>query len=157
MPATVEDYLDALAPLVARLVGAVHDEGPDDITGALIACRALPAPHQIDPQAAIPIMLAAMVDPDKRPSELLAWTGQLVGRTTGDTAAANPLAVEMTLAGHLPAHALNRAEIDEAVDELLRRGWTQDDIRDHLQAEPRDADAWVRASRARTKRAKQAA
>jgi hypothetical protein len=153
MPTPVETYLDTLAPLVARLIGAVHDEGPDAITGALIACRALPAPHEINPADAIPVMLAAMVDPTRRPSELLAWTADLIGRgTTGDPAA-NDLAVEMALAGKLPAHALNQPEIDAVIDELLRRGWTQPDIRDHLQAEARDADAWVRASRARAKRA----
>lgn len=157
MHTTPAQYLDNLAPLVARLIGAVHDEGPDAINGALIACRALPAPHEINPDSAIPIMLAAMVDPTRRPSDLLAWTADLVGRTNTTPTTPNPLAVEMSLSGLLPAHALNQAERDAVIDELLRRGWTTPDIRDHLDADARDTDLWVRASRARTKRAKQAA
>ena len=153
MPANPrETYLENLAPLLARLVGTVHDEGPAAIHQALIACRALPAPHDIDPATAIPIVLAAMVDPTRRPSDLLAWTSGLLGHDHLPAPDTNELAIAMAIAGVLPAHQLERADIDAVVDELLRRGWTEGDIRDHLHADPRDADNWVRASRARTKR-----
>ena len=51
----------------ARLVGAVHDEGPD-VVAALLADA--PA-GRLD---AVCVALAAMVDPDRTPGELLAWT-----------------------------------------------------------------------------------
>lgn len=153
MPSPSETYLENLVPLLARLVAAVHDEGPAAIINALIACRALPAPHDINPADTIPIILAAMVDPTRRPSDLLAWTTALLGHNNLPEPGPNDVAIAMGVAGLLPAHALTDDERAAVVDELLRRGWTQADIRDHLQAEARDAEQWVRASRARTKRA----
>lgn len=61
------DLAEALVPVAARLVAVVHDEGPDAVTAALAAVPA----GRLD---ALCVVLAAMVDPDGRPSELLAWT-----------------------------------------------------------------------------------
>lgn len=56
-----------LVPIAARLVGTVRDEGADAVADLL---REVPG-GRFD---ALSVVLAAMVDPDRTPRELLAWT-----------------------------------------------------------------------------------
>ncbi|HMM95378.1 hypothetical protein [Phycicoccus sp.] len=65
-PEALGDLAEALVPVAARLVGAVHDEG---ITGVSRVLADLDPNHR----TALCVVLAAMVDPDRTPSELLAW------------------------------------------------------------------------------------
>ena len=56
-----------LVPLAAELVGTVRDFGPEDVADVL--ARVPDGRHD-----ALAVVLAAMVDPDARPRQLLAWT-----------------------------------------------------------------------------------
>lgn len=60
------DLAESLVPVAEQLVGAVHDDGPAAI-GRLFAV--VPPGHL----PALCVVLAAMVDPDKRASEMLGW------------------------------------------------------------------------------------
>jgi hypothetical protein len=62
-----EALADALVPLAAELAATVRDFGPEDV--AAVLARVPDGRHD-----ALAVVLAAMVDPDARPSELLAWT-----------------------------------------------------------------------------------
>lgn len=66
-------YAEKLLHLSARIVGAVHDEGPDAISRAIDLALIEPAPDGVDPVQALVTVLAAQVDPDKRFSQSLAW------------------------------------------------------------------------------------
>jgi hypothetical protein len=61
------DLADSLVPIAAELIGVVHDYGPADV--AAVLARVPDGRHD-----ALAVILAAMVNPDARPSELLAWT-----------------------------------------------------------------------------------
>jgi DNA-binding NarL/FixJ family response regulator len=61
------DLAQELVPIAAQLVATVRDYGPDDVKAIL--ARVPDGRHD-----ALAIVLAAMVDPDERPSKLLAWT-----------------------------------------------------------------------------------
>jgi DNA-binding NarL/FixJ family response regulator len=61
------ELADSLVPLAAELVGTIRDFGPEDV--AAVLARVPDGRHD-----ALAVVLAAMVDPDKRPRELLAWT-----------------------------------------------------------------------------------
>jgi len=63
---TTADITDDLVPLAAELIGCVRDYGPDAVAGVL--ARVPEGRHD-----ALAVVLAAMVDPDARPTELLAW------------------------------------------------------------------------------------
>jgi hypothetical protein len=65
---TMEELAETLVPIAAELVGTVRDYGPDDVAEVL----ARVPEHRFD---ALAVVLAAMVDPDARPAELLAWVG----------------------------------------------------------------------------------
>lgn len=56
-----------LVPFAARLVAAVRDDGPADVAALLAAVPE--GRHD-----ALAVVLAAMVDPDRTPAQLLAWT-----------------------------------------------------------------------------------
>jgi DNA-binding NarL/FixJ family response regulator len=58
---------EALVPLAAELVGTVRDFGPDAVAAVLARVPA-------NRHDALAVVLAAMVDPDQSPSNLLAWT-----------------------------------------------------------------------------------
>ena len=58
---------EALVPLAAELVGTVRDFGPDAVADVLARVPA-------NRHDALAVVLAAMVDPDQSPSNLLAWT-----------------------------------------------------------------------------------
>jgi hypothetical protein len=60
------DLAERMVPVAAQLVGAVHDDGPDEVAAILRKIR----PQQYD---ALAVVLAAMVDPELTPAELLAW------------------------------------------------------------------------------------
>lgn len=60
-----ETEAESLVPLAAELVATIRDYSPDD-TARVLA--------RVPDMSALAIVLAAMVDPDARPSELLAWT-----------------------------------------------------------------------------------
>ena len=65
-PDAYGDLAENLVPIAGQLVGAVHDEG----VGAV--ARVLSQVHP-DHMYALAVVLAAMVDPDSPPSELLGW------------------------------------------------------------------------------------
>ena len=73
---TNEALAEALVPLAAELVGTVRDYGPSDIADVL--ARVPEGRHD-----ALAVVLAAMVDPDARPHQLLAWVdlGPVPSRT----------------------------------------------------------------------------
>lgn len=56
-----------LVPTAAALIGVVYDHGPDAVNAVL---RRIPDTSRDE----LLVLLAAMVDPDRSPSELLAWT-----------------------------------------------------------------------------------
>lgn len=68
-PEELGDLATEMVPVASRLVGAVHDDKVSDV--ALILDEARIA----DPwrRNALLVVLAAMVDPDRRPRDLLAW------------------------------------------------------------------------------------
>ena len=60
------DLAEAMVPLAAALIGAVHDEGAEQVARVL----SVVAPENLP---ALCVVLAAMVDPDMSPGDLLAW------------------------------------------------------------------------------------
>jgi hypothetical protein len=64
------DLAEALVPIAARLVATVHDEGPRAVAKLL---RKVPDGRH----DALAVVLAAMVNPNRSPRELLAWTESL--------------------------------------------------------------------------------
>ena len=66
-PDDLGDLAETMVPVAQRLVGAVHDDGPGEVARAL-AGR---SPQEL---YALIVVLAGMVDPNRTPSELLAWT-----------------------------------------------------------------------------------
>ena len=61
------DLAESLVPIAAQLIGCVRDFGPQDV--AAVLAKVPDGRHD-----ALAVVLAAMVDPDARPSQLLAWT-----------------------------------------------------------------------------------
>lgn len=68
-----EDYALQLLHLSARIVGAVHDEGPDAISKAIDQALIVEAPAGVDPVQALVAVLAAQVDDRLRHSQSLGW------------------------------------------------------------------------------------
>jgi hypothetical protein len=64
-----EDLAEALVPTALHLVGAVHDDGPDAVHEVI---GELPAEHL----PALLVVVAAMVDPTRTPTQLLGWVEQ---------------------------------------------------------------------------------
>jgi hypothetical protein len=62
----MDDLAERMVPVAMRVVGAVHDEGAGAVARAL-------APLTPQERIAVTVVLAAMVNPDRTPSELLAW------------------------------------------------------------------------------------
>lgn len=65
---TLETVETTLIPLAAELIGTIRDYSTDDVAAVLDRAEV--------PQEARPlvVVLAAMIDPDASPRELLAWT-----------------------------------------------------------------------------------
>lgn len=70
-----ELYAEQLLHLSARIVGAVHDDGPDELLEHLAAALAVPAPPGVDPVVALVTVVAAQVDPEASESVRLGWLG----------------------------------------------------------------------------------
>lgn len=102
---------DALVPLAAELVATVRDYGPDDV--AAVLARVPEGRHD-----ALAVILAAMVDPDASPRQLLAWTGEPVQSRAFTPAAYN---VKNLSAVAMGRHAERRAEIARLTREGLTR------------------------------------
>jgi hypothetical protein len=63
------DQADTLIPIAASIIGCVHDYDRED-TGAVLNSEGI-----VDPKArALIVTLAAMVNPNATPGDLLAWT-----------------------------------------------------------------------------------
>lgn len=110
-----------LIPLAAELVATVRDYGPDDV--AVVLARVPNGRHD-----ALAVVLAAMVDPDQKPSRLLAWTrGGPVQSRDSDRRTPRHLQVKAVKAPHpnmvrrsevarLSALGLSAGEIAERLD-----------------------------------------
>lgn len=68
-----DQYAVALVPLAARLVGAVRYEGRTGSRALFDQLRRIQPPTGVHPAEALACVLAAMVDVDRSPQELLAW------------------------------------------------------------------------------------
>jgi hypothetical protein len=146
---TPEQYCEDLTVIAMRLVGAVHDEGPEAVAAALAAARDLPAPHGTDPNAALAVVLAAAIPTDRTRTQLWGWT---LGIPTDSIAAriptgrqANAFAVEMALAGHLSLKALSPAEQRTVINTLAAREWPNAAIAAHLDSSAHTVAAIRRA------------
>lgn len=73
---TVEEYAGTLLHLSARIVGTVHDEGPEAILKAIDQALIVEAPGGVDPAVALITVLAAQVDVDTTAWARLAWIWQ---------------------------------------------------------------------------------
>lgn len=79
LAAVLDGYAEALVPLAARLVGAVHTRDKAHIHGLFAELRRRPRLAGVHPAEALATVLAAMVD-DARPiSDLLAWVDGATG------------------------------------------------------------------------------
>ena len=68
-----EEYAERLLHLSARIVGTVHDEGPEAISKAIDQALIVEAPAGVDPVQALVAVLAAQVDDRLRHSQSLGW------------------------------------------------------------------------------------
>jgi len=147
-PAALEErarYASALINHAARIVAAVHDDGPDELVKAIRAALTVPHPADVDPIVALITTLGAMVDPSKRTSELLAWVRRFAGLAplypTGATTPTlqpsptsvrcDSLRVERAVE-HGATGDLTDLERDRAVWILTHRQWDTDRIAAHL-------------------------
>ena len=67
------EYAEHLLHLSARIVGAVHDEGPEAVSKAIDHALIVEAPAGIDPVQALVTVLAAQVNADLPSSVTLRW------------------------------------------------------------------------------------
>jgi hypothetical protein len=72
-----ERLAEDLVPIAAELVGTVRDYGPDDVAAVLARVPG----GRYD---ALAVVLAAMVDADRTPAELLDWTTTGPVQSRGD-------------------------------------------------------------------------
>jgi hypothetical protein len=112
---------ERLLPHAAHLICLVHgDGGPRDIQQALARLTAEEA-------AALPVILAALADPDRQLAEALAWvTWDEPARVTGSV---RDLA---SVTEAMPSAQLRRAAIVEDTAELARQQLTRDEISERL-------------------------
>jgi hypothetical protein len=115
-PLTSEQVAVDLVPVAAELVGIVHDHGPHAYADVFARVPA-------DQWHALAVVLAAMVDPSRRVSELLAWTHHPARSLDGTDYDINPTAPwehrrkacrdcgEIVLARHMGRHR-RRAHAD---------------------------------------------
>ena len=145
-------YIDALIPLVMVLAGAVRDDGPTEVCGALSAIKALPMPEGVDLFDACAIVATAAIDVDKTPSELWGRADKFTAYPDSGDPVENPFAREMALAGHLPGKALDTQDRIAVVGELMNRGMRRDALAEHLSCDPAQATRWMNAVYVRRKR-----
>lgn len=67
------DYAAALLPLSERIIGAVHDDGPDAVQDAIDRALIMQAPPGVDPVVALVTVLAAQINPDTTTTQRLRW------------------------------------------------------------------------------------
>lgn len=107
---TAPAFTDELIDVAAQLIGSVRDYGPEVVASVLATVPE--GRHD-----ALAVVLAAMVDPDRTPGELLAWM---------DTP---PQSREFTPLAFRTNHSNpRRAEVQR----LTRLGWTARRIADEL-------------------------
>jgi DNA-binding NarL/FixJ family response regulator len=67
-------YAARLLAMSERVIGAVHDDGPDELLRAIDRALILEPPAGIDPVVALVTVLAAQVDPDTTAEQRIGWT-----------------------------------------------------------------------------------
>lgn len=77
-----EEYAERLLHLSARIVGTVHDEGPEAISKAIDQALIVEAPPGVDPVQALVTILAAQIDVNLRHTQSLGWLWER--QLTGD-------------------------------------------------------------------------
>lgn len=66
-------YAEELIHRSELLVGAVHDDGPDELLAHLTGALRLKPPPGVDPVVALVTVLAAQIDPDTTAEQRLGW------------------------------------------------------------------------------------
>lgn len=79
-------YAANLLHLSERIIGAVHDDGPDELSRLIDQALIIEAPPGIDPAVALVTVLAAQVDPDTTAEQRAGWVRDL-GRAQDRVAA----------------------------------------------------------------------
>lgn len=74
-------YAEQLHHHSARIIGAVHDEGPDAVQQAIDRALIIPAPPGMDPAVSLITVLAAQVNPEATTQERLGWVADLAARS----------------------------------------------------------------------------
>jgi hypothetical protein len=120
IPSDRERLAEDLVPIAAELVGTVRDYGPADI--AAVLARVPQGRHD-----ALAVVLAAMVDPDRTPAELLDWvaSGPVQSRegfTPGRRLALCPDCGEVLQASSLRRHRGRVHEYERLVDAGVNPG-----------------------------------
>lgn len=148
----VATYMERLIPRIARVIAAVHDDGPDELRRALDAARALPAPPGVYPDDAIAVILAAACDPDRSLVDALAWVTAPAARH--HLVRCDPARVERAVRHGAAAGPLTPVERDRVVWILHQLGWAPVDIARWLALDPVTVAGIVRRSPAHTPRQK---
>jgi hypothetical protein len=66
-------YAEELLHLSELVVGAVHDDGPDQLCAHIAAALRIAPPPGVDPVVALVTVLAAQIDPDTTAEQRLGW------------------------------------------------------------------------------------
>lgn len=67
------DYAEKLLTITMQIIGAVHDDGPDELLRHYQRALAVPAPPGVDPHLAMVTILAAQVDPTATTATRVGW------------------------------------------------------------------------------------
>lgn len=71
-----DEYASILRFWSERIVGAVHDDGPDELLAHIREALTVPPAEGVDPIVALVTVLAAQVDPDATATQRLGWIGR---------------------------------------------------------------------------------